>query len=302
MQYSAVFIGAREGCLRPGLAAELRALLPGASALDWLAPHEACELGFSLPNEAARRETEADLRERCRDLPIDIGVLQADGRRKRLLVADMDATIIGQECLDELGGRLGLGEEIAAITAAGMAGTTDFETGLRQRLALLAGAERAIFHEIIADRLHLNPGAATLVATMRSAGAHTALVSSGFTIFTEAIAARAGFAAHEGNEAVFESGRLTAEIKPPLRGEDAKRETLFRLANQCGITPSDVLAVGDGANDRAMIEAAGLGVAFHAKPVLRAAADVRIEHADLTALLYLQGYRKSEFVQGAVCA
>ncbi len=297
MHYSAVFIGAREGCLRPRLAAELRALLPGAAAPDWLAPNEACEVDLSLPDDAARRETEAGLKERCRDLPIDIGLLPAEGRRKRLLIADMDATIIGQECLDELGDRLGLGEEIAAITAAGMSGAIDFETGLRQRLALLARAERAIFHEIIASRLHLNPGAATLVATMQGAGAHTALVSSGFTIFTEAIAARAGFAAHEGNEVVFESGRLTAQIKSPLRGEDAKREALLRLAYECGITPSDVLAVGDGANDCAMIEAAGLGVAYHAKPVLRAAADVRIEHADLTALLYLQGYRKSDFVQ-----
>jgi len=226
---------------------------------------------------------------------VDHCVQPAEGRRKRLLVADMDSTIIGCECLDELADFAGLKGQIAAVTARAMAGEIAFEAALRDRVALLAGLELTALERAYAERVRLNPGATSLVRTMTAAGARSVLVSGGFDYFTSRVAAAAGFSAHRGNRLIDDGSRLTGAVAEPILGREAKLAALTEEAAALGLDLAQTLAVGDGANDLAMIEAAGLGVAYRAKPIVAARAQARIEHTDLTALLYFQGYGQDQF-------
>jgi len=221
-----------------------------------------------------------------------------DGRRKRLLVADMDSTMIAQECIDELADYAGFKSRVAAITERAMRGEIAFEPALRERVALLKGLPAAVIDEVIAERIKLMPGGPTLVATMRANGAYTCVVSGGFTAFTTSIAATIGFDEQRANTLLTDAaGRLTGEVAEPIVGREAKFDTLLALRQRLHLTHEQTLAVGDGANDIPMVKAAGLGVAFHGKPAIREAAPTAcIDHGDLTALLYAQGYRREEFV------
>jgi phosphoserine phosphatase len=226
----------------------------------------------------------------------DANLVPAAGRRKRMLIADMDSTIIGVECIDELADFAGLKAEVAAITEAAMRGELDFEAALVARVALLKGLPATVLEDCYAERVRLNPGARTLVRTMDALGAGTMLVSGGFGFFTERVAAAAGFAEQQGNRLVVADGRLTGEVGRPILGRAAKLAALRAGAAAAGIGPDAVIAVGDGANDLDMVRAAGLGVAYHAKPALAAAADARLAVSDLTALLALQGIPSAEWV------
>ena len=224
-------------------------------------------------------------------------MLPADAhRRKRLFLADMDSTMIEQECIDELAGTLGLKDRVAAITERAMRGEIAFEPALRERVALLKDIPVGAVDGLIAEHLTLTPGGRTLVRTMRAHGAHTCLVSGGFTLFTGPIAAMIGFDEHRSNVLGVADGRLTGRVEDPIVGKAEKRATLIALRGDLGLGAAETLAVGDGANDLDMLGEAGLGVAFRAKPAVAAAARVRVEHGDLTALLYLQGYAAAEFV------
>jgi phosphoserine phosphatase len=229
-------------------------------------------------------------------MPIDVVVQPAAGRRKRLFVADMDSTMIGQECIDELADYVGLKEHVAAITERAMRGEIAFEPALRERVLLLKGLPNSVIDEVLRERISLMPGARTLVATMRANGAHTCLVSGGFTGFVERIAAMIGFDESRANILEFEGSSLSGHVREPILGREAKRATLVQLRTQLGLSANETLAVGDGANDLDMLQEAGLGVAYRAKPKVAAATAARIDHGDLTALLYAQGYRQEEFV------
>jgi len=229
------------------------------------------------------------------DLPVDVCVQPQVGRRKRLLVADMDSTIIGVECLDELADFAGKKAEIAAITERAMRGELPFEGALRERVGMLKGLESTALQRCFDERVRLNPGAATLVRTMGANGARCVLVSGGFEFFTGRVAEAAGFHLHRANRLLEQDGRLSGLVGEPILGREAKLEALQSEAAALGIGLDEAMAVGDGANDLAMIEAAGLGVAYRAKPIVAAQADARVDHADLTALLYFQGYRSEEF-------
>jgi phosphoserine phosphatase len=229
--------------------------------------------------------------------PVDFCVQPAEGRLKRLLVADMDSTIIGCECLDELADFAGLKAEIAAITERAMAGEIPFEAALRDRVALLAGLDVAALQQAYDARVRLNPGARTLVRTMASLGARPVLVSGGFEFFTSRVAEAAGFAEHHANRLLDDGARLTGRVAEPILGREAKLELLRREASALGLGLAETLAVGDGANDLDMLEAAGLGVAYRAKPAASARAAARVDHTDLTALLYFQGVGQDRFVK-----
>ncbi len=257
----------------------------------WLDPGSVCE----IPIESAMpKAVETAVHERLAGAPLDIAVLPTEGRRKSLLLADMESTIIAEEMLDEMAEQAGIRPQIAEITARSMAGKLDFEQAIKERVRLLTGLSAEVL-ERLRGGMTLNPGARTLVQTMRAHGAYTALVSGGFTHFTDEIRVRCGFDEARGNRLVLAEGVLSGAVAAPILGPAAKHETLIRLRAERGLDPGDTCAVGDGANDMAMIEAAGLGVAYRAKPVLREAAPVRIDHGDLTALLYLQGYRRKDF-------
>ena len=227
----------------------------------------------------------------------DLAIQPTQGRRKALLLADMDSTMIGQECIDELAAEAGVGPRVADITARAMNGELNFNEALAERVGLLAGLPEAVIAKVLAERITLAPGGATLIATMRAQGAYTVLVSGGFTAFTGVIAQRLGFDEHRANTLLAEGGALTGHVALPILGREAKLDTLNEVSARLGITPAQAMAVGDGANDLAMIEAAGAGVALHAKPVVAAQAPIRIDHADLTALLYLQGYGADDFAR-----
>lgn len=265
----------------------------------WLAPGEACEIGFDVADAASAKALRGQIAILAANSPIDVCVVPAAHRRKKLLVADMDSTIIEQECIDEMADTLGLKPQIAAITERAMRGELKFEDALRARLGLLAGITETQLSEVYEKRLTLMPGGKVLVATMRANGAHTALVSGGFTFFTSRIAARVGFQDNQANTLEVVDGRLTGHVVGPILGKEAKLAALQAYARQNGIDIAETLAVGDGANDLEMIRAAGLGVAYRAKPIVAAEADAGITHGDLTALLYLQGYRREEFASGS---
>ncbi len=230
------------------------------------------------------------------DAAVDVCLQPAEGRRKRLFLADMDSTIIGCECLDELADYAGVKAEVAAVTERAMRGEIAFEGALRERVAKLAGLGVDVLARCYQERVRLNPGARTVVRTLAAHGTRCVLVSGGFEAFTAPVAEAAGFAAHHANRLRVADGRLTGAVGDPILGKAAKLEALQRYVGELGVGPDAVLAVGDGANDLDMIEAAGLGVAYRAKPVVAARADVRLDHADLTALLYMQGYGVEAFV------
>jgi phosphoserine phosphatase len=263
----------------------MRAL--GGGAPHWLAEGEACEV--------ATFERLPEFLVDIRNLPIDAAVVSIHNRRKRLLIADMDSTMIEQECIDELGAAAGAGAAIRDITRRAMAGELDFESALTARVRLLAGLDAGVIAKLLQERITYMPGARTLIATMKAHGAYSALVSGGFTAFTEPVAAALGFDEQQANHLVIEGGRLTGAVEPPILGQRAKLEALRRVTGRLGLEPADALAVGDGANDLAMLAEAGMGVALHAKPTVQENALIRINHGDLTALLYLQGYAKAQF-------
>ena len=231
------------------------------------------------------------------DEPIDIIIQKRECRAKRLLVADMDSTLIGQECVDELAAYAGVGAKVAAITEQAMRGEIAFEPALRERVSLLAGLPAEVIGTVLGERIQLNPGARTVARTMRALGGRVAIVSGGFRQFTAAILERIGGDEDRGNTLEIESDRLTGRIVEPVLGQDAKLEALKEIAARMGLALAETMAVGDGANDLAMLQASGLGVAYRAKPKVAAAADARIDHADLTALLFAQGIPRREFVE-----
>ena len=287
--------------LRPALdaalLAEIAGMLPRSGTPFWLDDGSAADIFFTPPSadESGLRGLTAALHADLAQTPIDVIVQPVAHRRKKLFVADMDSTMIGQECLDELADYIDMKPVFSKITEAAMQGEIAFEPALRQRIELLAGLDIAVIDTILTERITLTPGGRMLVATMHAHGAVTALVSSGLTLFTQPIAARLGFDRAYGNVLIVEDGKFSGRVTEPVLGHAAKRETLEQLRNEYGFVREETLAVGDGANDLDMLGAAGLGVAFHGKPVVAAAAHARIEHGDLTALLYAQGFSRKEF-------
>lgn len=277
-----------------------RAVLPQATPAHWLFDGVAVDIPFGADSNLAgdRHAIEERLREIRGDLPIDIVVQPVGFRRKKLFLADMDSTMIGQECIDELADLVGMKAHVATITERAMRGEIEFEPALRERVALLKDLPASVVDEVLAKRITLTPGGRELVATMRAHGAYTCLVSGGFTMFTRAVAAKLGFHENRANELVVRDSKFTGEVKEPILGRAAKLATLVDLMESFDLDDVDSVVVGDGANDLAMIQAAGFGVAYHAKPAVAAAAAARIDHGDLTALLYAQGYRRDEFVEG----
>ncbi|MBP1857381.1 phosphoserine phosphatase SerB [Rhizobium herbae] len=274
--------------------AEEAAATVDASGLYWLADGIACDI--ALKDGGNLDWLEALLRGVVGDAPIDVVVQNAETRRKKLLIADMDSTMIGQECIDELAAEVGLKDKVAAITARAMNGEIAFEPALIERVALLKGLPLSVVGEVIAKRITLTPGGRELVATMKAKGYYTALVSGGFTVFTGPIAAMLGFNENRANLLLEKDGLLTGAVAEPILGKQAKVDALVDITTKLGISTADALAVGDGANDLGMLHLAGAGVALHAKPVVSSQVKIRIDHADLTALLYIQGYRKTDFV------
>lgn len=276
-----------------------RALLPSPGPVRWLFNEVAADIPFEgrLPVEDSDlRAIGTRLREARGDLPVDIVVQPQALRRKKLFLADMDSTMIGQECIDELADFAGVKAHVAKITERAMRGEIEFEPALRERVALLKGLPVGVIDEVLANRIKPTPGGRELVATMRAHGAWTCLISGGFTLFTNAVAAWIGFQENRANQLLIADSKLTGEVAEPILGRAAKLATLTELRESFDLDDIDTLVVGDGANDLGMIQQAGLGVAYHAKPAVAAAAAARIDHGDLTALLYMQGYRQEEFV------
>jgi phosphoserine phosphatase len=271
-----------------------RAVLASPSQAEWLFDEVAADIRFSSTEDI--RTISDRLRTALSELSIDVVVQPQADRRKKLLLADMDSTMIGQECIDELADFAGLKAHVAAITERAMRGEIAFEPALRERVALLKGLPVTVVNEVLKSRITLTPGAVELIRTMRANGAYTCLVSGGFTLFTTRVAELIGFQENRANELLVEDSKLTGKVAEPILGREAKLATLVDLRESFDIDNLDTMVVGDGANDLAMIEQAGAGVAYHAKPAVAAAAGMRIDHGDLTALLYIQGYKRSEFV------
>jgi phosphoserine phosphatase len=269
----------------------LRAAGEKAGDIDWLAPGIACDIALDAPPEPGLREIATMA---LAGRPVDAVLQPAEGRRKKLLVADMESTIIVNEMVDELAALVGIGAQVADITRRAMNGEIRFQEALRERVALLGGLEESALKETC-ERIVFMPGAKTLVATMRAHGARCALVSGGFRVYTGYVAPRVGFDWHYANDLIVRDGVVAGTVAEPILGREAKREALISLCRELKLDLSQSIAAGDGANDIEMIRAAGTGVAFRAKPALKAVAPVAIDHGDLTALLYLQGYRQSEF-------
>ncbi|NNK77735.1 MAG: phosphoserine phosphatase SerB [Litoreibacter sp.] len=275
--------------LEATLVESLRNAWGGGEAV-WLNPGIAAE--FTMPAQPGNlwevwREVQA--------LGVDLAVQPAQGRKKKMLLADMDSTMIQQECIDELAAEAGVGEQVASITARAMNGEIDFEGALKERVRLLAGMSSALIDTVLGERITFMPGGLTLVSTMRANGAYAALVSGGFTAFTDRVMTELGFDENRANRFVITDEILTGDVKMPILGREAKVEALEQITKSRGLSEGDVLAVGDGANDLGMLLRAGTGVALHAKPVVQEEVSIRINHGDLTALLYLQGYRAVEF-------
>ena len=270
------------------------AVLPSPGPAQWLFDEVAVDIPFDGSEDI--KAIEARLQQARGDLPIDIVVQPRAFRRKKLFLADMDSTMIGQECVDELADFAGLKAHVAGITERAMRGEIAFEPALRERVALLKDLPVSVVDEVLEKRITPTPGGRELVMTMRAQGAWTCLISGGFTLFTNAVAAKIGFQENRANELIASDGKLVGEVKEPILGRAAKLATLIELREAFDLDAIDTLVVGDGANDLGMIEAAGLGVAYHAKPAVAAAAAARIDYGDLTALLYAQGYRRGEFV------
>ncbi len=264
----------------------------GAGAPRVLGPWEAAEWTIDAIDDAGLELIGAV----ADDAGADFAYLPAQGRRKRLLIADMDSTIIGCECLDELADYAGKKPEISAITERAMRGEIDFESALIERVSMLKGLPLASLSACFEERVRLNPGAETLVSTMRAQGGRAVLVSGGFTYFTSRVAALAGFDAERANTLIASAGALTGDVERPILGREAKLSALQDECAGLGIGLEDALAIGDGANDLAMIQAAGLGLAYRAKPIVAARARAKIAHTALTTALFFQGYARSDFI------
>lgn len=281
---------ARPGQLDPALVSSLQSAWGGGDA-NWLSPDEAAE--FPVNNLPANlRQARADIA----PMSVDLNAVALKGRRKQLLIADMDSTMVNEECIDELAAEAGVGDRVASITARAMNGELDFEAALDERVGLLKDLKTDVIEKVLAARITLARGGKTLVSSMKANKGYTALVSGGFTQFTRHVAELLGFDEHRANTLVEADGRLTGRVARPILGREAKVAVLAEIAARRGLTPFDAIAVGDGANDLAMLNRAGLGVALHAKPSVAAETPVRIDHGDLTALLFLQGYSREDFV------
>jgi phosphoserine phosphatase len=260
------------------------------SAITWLNPGIAAE--FALESVPGNRW---DVWQGLQGLGIDLVVQPAEGRRKQMLLADMDSTMIQQECIDELADVAGVGARVKEITARAMNGELDFEGALKERVGLLKGLPDSVIGQVIAERISFMPGGRELLATMKANGAYAALVSGGFTAFTGYVAETLGFDENRANTLNVEAGHLTGTVGMPILGREAKVAALEEISARLGLRHDQVMAVGDGANDLGMLGLAGAGVALHAKPSVAAECDIRINHGDLTALLYIQGYAISDF-------
>lgn len=282
------------GAVDTAIASRAAGCLPDAGEPVWLAPGDACDIPFAL--DAAKIKSVDDaLRNELNGIPVDIVLQPAHGRAKRLLVADMDSTIINQECIDEIADFAGVKPKVAAITEKAMRGELEFAPAVRERVGLLAGLGVDVLDRVYSERITEMAGARTLVQTMKAHGALCLLVSGGFTYFTERVAGSVGFDRNRANRLEIADDRLTGRVHEPILGRDTKREALIAARSELGLNPIDTMAVGDGANDLAMITEAGLGVAYRAKPVVAEEAGARINHGDLTALLYCQGYDRNAF-------
>ncbi|MEM9853479.1 MAG: phosphoserine phosphatase SerB [Pseudomonadota bacterium] len=271
--------------------AELLRLFDGESPRDLDAGRAFEFVARHFPEETAFEEARAHFGK----TGIDLNRLSEGFRQKRMLIADMDSTMIEQECIDEMADHAGIGAHVAKITARAMDGKLGFEEAMLERVSLIKGLPLAALDEVFAERITYMPGGDVLLATMRRSGAHCALVSGGFTFFTERVASALGFDEHRANALLHADGRLSGDVARPILGRDAKVEALEEISARLELSPADAIAVGDGANDLGMLERAGMGVALHAKPSVQAECDIRINHGDLTALLFLQGYSRSEF-------
>lgn len=276
--------------LELSLIESLRNAWGGGDAV-WLAPAQAAEFEIDVMPDN-RWDVWADVQ----GMGIDLIVQPTAGRRKRMLLADMDSTMIQQECIDELADMAGVGDRVKDITARAMNGELDFNAALTERVGLLRGLPVSIIDQVLAERITYMPGGATLLATMKANGGYAALVSGGFTAFTAKVAAHLGFDENHANTLLTDGETLSGQVGMPILGKQAKVDQLEKITAKLGISESDVIAVGDGANDLGMLHRAGTGVALHAKPSVAAQCDVRVNHGDLTALLYVQGYSSDDFV------
>jgi phosphoserine phosphatase len=270
--------------------AKARTLLPNAISENLLKPGVAADIFFAPGPDAQERDLSDLVRAALAPAPIDVVVQETKYRRKKLFVADMDSTMIDQECIDELADYAGLKAHVAAITERAMRGELPFEPALRERVALLKNLPLSVIDETIEKKITLAAGGKELISTLKKNGVYTCLVSGGFTLFTNVIADKLGFDENRANELLIEDGKLSGKVKEPILGRAAKLSTLEKLTKKLGIRPEETIAIGDGANDLDMITAAGLGVAIHAKPAVAAAAHARIDHSDLSAIIYCGGY------------
>ncbi len=302
--FIATLIAAPGADLPADLARKAAAVLPEGRVERWLSPGEAVDVAFSAAagldeHSALERGFLATAAERVRQVlaqaRVDVVAQRAADRRRRLVLADMDSTMIGQECIDELADFVGMKSHVSAITERAMRGEIAFEPALRERVALLKGLEESVVDKVIAERITLTPGGRQLIQTMRANGAHTALVSGGFTLFTQKIAEKIGFHENRANILEVEAGKFAGRVREPILGKEAKLASLIELREAHKLAPHETMAIGDGANDLAMLGEAGLGVAFHAKPAVAQAAHARIDHGDLSALLFAQGYARADF-------